>query len=168
MLDTINQRRVDFCTRVGYEKNQSTRKRNDNPGESQRCRKQRMLWCRLLKTHLLRLALVLALIPTVALAREAREQARIDFLIQSVEKADDATFIRNGSAYQGPAAAAHLRMKLNYVGERVKTAEQFIKYCASESSFTHRKYSVRTADGKATDAADYFAARLREFDQSHH
>lgn len=112
------------------------------------------------------LALVLSL-PCALWARDAREQARIDFLIHGVETATNVKFVRNGSEYDGPAGAKHLRMKLDYAGERVKTAEDFVKYCASESSFTHQKYEIRAADGKTTDAATYFHTKLREFDEKH-
>ena len=100
-------------------------------------------------------------------ARDTREQARIDFLIHSVETATDVKFVRNGSDYDGIAGAKHLRMKLGYAGERVKTAEDFVTYCASESSFTHQKYKIRSADGRMTDAATYFRAKLHEFDEKH-
>jgi len=124
------------------------------------------------KMELKRVGLVLlvfgiALMPVIAQAREAREQTRIDFLIHEVETARGMTFIRNGSEYDGAAGAKHLRMKLGFAGDRVKTAEDFVKYCASESSMSHRKYQVRTADGKTTDAAAYFYAKLREFDEKH-
>ena len=112
------------------------------------------------------LALV-ALLPCPLWAREAREQARIDFLIHGVETTAQVKFIRNGSEYDGAAAASHLRMKLGYAGERVKTAEDFVKYCASESSLTHQKYKIRAADGTLTDAAAYFQMKLREFDEKH-
>jgi hypothetical protein len=117
---------------------------------------------RLRFSHLLFLVL---LAPAVVFAREAKEQARIDFLIHGVENSKGLKFIRNGSEHDGPAAANHLRTKLDYAGERVKTAEEFVKYCASESSMTHQKYKVRTADGKTIDAAAYFAEQLREFDR---
>lgn len=117
-----------------------------------------------------RLWLLLALaitLPCSLAARDAREQARIDFLIHGVETTAKVKFIRNGSEYDGAAAASHLRMKLGYAGERVKTAEDFVKYCASESSLTHQKYKIRAADGTTTDAAAYFHAKLREFDEKH-
>jgi hypothetical protein len=103
--------------------------------------------------------------PGFAMAREAREQQRIDFLLHSVETAKGITFIRNGTEYDGTAAGKHLRDKLSYAGERVKTAEQFIQYCATESSMTHRKYTVRLADGRTVDSAVYFAGLLHEWDQ---
>jgi Family of unknown function (DUF5329) len=101
----------------------------------------------------------------VALARDAREQQRIDFLLNSVKTSKGITFIRNGSEYDGTAAEKHLRDKLAFAGERVQTAEQFIQYCASESSMTHRKYTVRLADGRTVDSAVYFAGLLREWEQ---
>lgn len=109
--------------------------------------------------------MLVALLPSSAWARETREQARIDFLIHGVETSSGVKFIRNGSEYDGVAGAKHLRMKLGYAGERVKTAEEFVKYCASESSFTHQKYKIRAADGTTSDAATYFHARLHEFDE---
>lgn len=108
------------------------------------------------------------MIPLLLCAREAREQARIDFLIHGVETAKGVVFIRNGSEYDGAAAGKHLRMKLNYAGERLKTAEDFVKYCATESSLTHRKYHIRLADGTTAEAAVYFADKLREFDAEKH
>ncbi|MGI9115031.1 MAG: DUF5329 family protein [Chthoniobacterales bacterium] len=101
-------------------------------------------------------------------ARDAREQQRIDFLLHTVETSKGIAFIRNGSEYDGHSAAQHLRQKLNYAGERIKTAEQFIQYCASESSITHRKYAVRLENGTTVDSATYFAGLLRDWDQQKH
>ena len=114
------------------------------------------------------LGVMLALWPALLWARDAREQARIDYLLHDVESASGMKFIRNGSEYDGAAAAKHLRMKLDYSGERLKTAEDFVKYCATESSLTHRKYLIRAADGTTTEAAVYFTAKLREFDRAKH
>jgi hypothetical protein len=116
-----------------------------------------------LKANVTVFVILLAMLPELMLARDAREQQRIDFLIHKVETSKGITFIRNGSEYDGAAAGKHLRMKLSYLGERVKTAEEFVKYCASESSITHRKYTIRLADGTTIDSAAYFAALLREF-----
>lgn len=117
-----------------------------------------------LKICLALLVAFVALLAPLAQAREIHEQARIDFLLHAIETAKGVTFIRNGSEHDGAAAAKHLQQKLSYGGERVKTAEDFIKYCATESSFTHRKYQVRTGNGVTTDAAAYFTALLRDFD----
>jgi hypothetical protein len=112
--------------------------------------------------------LALLLFPALLFARDAREQTRIDFLINGVESANGIKFIRNGTEYDGAAAAKHLRMKAGYAGGRVKTAEDFVKYCASESSMTHQNYKIRLADGTTMDAASYFTAELRKFDEKKH
>ncbi len=107
---------------------------------------------------------MIALFPALGFARDAREQARIEHLLDAVAKAEGVTFIRSGSEYLGAAAAEHLRRKLDYGGERLRTAEDFIKYCATESSLTHRHYKVRTSNGTLQDSAAYFTALLSEFD----
>lgn len=121
-----------------------------------------------MKRHFALVILLFALVPSLLSARDAREQARIDFLLRSVEISSGVKFIRNGSEYDGATAAKHLRSKLSYAGDRLKTAEEFVKYCASESSFTHQKYKIREADGTTTDSATYFAAKLKEFDGGKH
>ena len=110
-------------------------------------------------------AIPVFLLTTPALARDRHEQARIDFLIQGVEKSTGTKFIRNAKEYDGHAAAAHLRIKLDYAGDRVKTAEDFVKFCASESSITHQKYTIRLENGTTMDAANYFMEQLRDFDR---
>ena len=109
-------------------------------------------------------ALLCLIVPTIVSAREAKEQARIDFLLRAVETSKGLTFIRNGKAHDAQDAASHLRKKLDYGGERIQTAEQFIKHAASESSATRQNYKVRLADGTTVDAADYFTKQLRDFD----
>ena len=99
-----------------------------------------------------------------AQARDAREQRRIDYLIDSLSSLHGAVFIRNGKEYSSELARDHLRQKLQAAGDRVKTAEDFIKYCASESYLSHQPYRIRFADGKVTDTAPFFLERLREFE----
>ena len=101
-------------------------------------------------------------------ARDAREQQRIDYLMQSLVSLKGAVFIRNGSEYDAQAARAHLQAKLDYLGGRIKTAEQFVEYCASQSSISHQPYTIRFADGKAVETSVYFAEKLREFDAKNH
>ena len=112
-------------------------------------------------------AIVAFLLPAILCARDPREQARIDYLIHDMENSTGVKFIRNGTEYDGAAAAKHLQMKVSYASDRVKTAEDFIKYCASESSMTHQKYRIRLANGTTMDAASYFTWELRKFDEKH-
>lgn len=113
-------------------------------------------------------AVLLLALAAAGLARDAREQQRIDYLIQSLSSVPGAVFIRNGSEYGAQDAQKHLREKLAFGGQRVKTAEIFIDYCASQSSITHRPYQIRFADGRTTNTSTFLRERLKEFDASHH
>jgi hypothetical protein len=75
-------------------------------------------------------------------------------------------FIRNGSEYTGKEAAEHLRMKLNNVGKRALTAEDFIRLCASKSFISGKPYMIRTSDGKTIKSEEYFREKLGEYNSS--
>jgi hypothetical protein len=99
-----------------------------------------------------------------AFAAPLTEQQKIDALIHSVEVLPGAQFIRNGSAYDGKAAAAHLQMKRHYVGGRIKTADDFIACCATGSSMSGKPYQIRYANGITVNSADYFHAELKRIE----
>jgi hypothetical protein len=61
------------------------------------------------------LLLLLLLNPGVLGAKDAREEKRIEHLLQTVESLKGAAFIRNGTEYDAKDAGKHLRMKLKLV-----------------------------------------------------
>ncbi len=97
-----------------------------------------------------------------ALARPAQEQAKIDYLLKAVGSSP-LVFIRNGKEYNGRESQDHLRQKLDYVGGRVHTAEEFITYIASKSSVSGESYYVRFPDGKKVEAQKWLEDRLKEY-----
>lgn len=101
--------------------------------------------------------------PAPAPAQPPPEKARIEFLIASVEKDRGLTFIRNGAEHGAQEAAAHLRLKWQRAGERVRTAEEFIRLCASGSSLSGEPYLIRFPDGRTVEAEAYFRERLKAF-----
>lgn len=113
------------------------------------------------------LSLLLCLIPITAMARDAKQDARIEHLISSVTTLRGAKFIRNGTEYDTDAAASHLRMKLGKAGDRVKTAEDFINGLVSKSSISGKPYQIRKSDGSLTDTRPFFYTRLKEYDKAH-
>jgi hypothetical protein len=109
------------------------------------------------------LALLLGLLASVAVARAPlTEIQKIESLITSIETLKGAVFIRNGSEYSAEQAAHHIRMKWDKAGSRVKTAEDFIEKCASQSSMSGEKYQIRFANGKVQNSEDYFREELRK------
>ena len=108
---------------------------------------------------------LISLVVVPAYAQDSREAAKIQYLIASVETLKGAKFIRNGSEYDARPAANHLRLKLKNAGKRIKTAEDFIKYCGSKSSMTGEPYLIKFSDGTAVKAEVFFRKRLMAFDK---
>jgi hypothetical protein len=116
-----------------------------------------------MKKYPLCLLMLVFLMGGSALAQNSGEAARIGYLIESVETLQGATFIRNGGEYDSRKAADHLRLKLKAAGERVKTAEDFIRVCGSKSSVSGEAYRIRFSDGTTLDAETFFRNRLKAF-----
>jgi hypothetical protein len=116
-----------------------------------------------MKAHLLCLLIILTLFGGNAFAQDAVEAAKIRYLIGSVETLRGVTFLRNGSEYDAKNAADHLRLKLKTAGNRVKTAEDFIRVCGSKSSVSGKAYRIRFLDGNTKDAETFFREELKEF-----
>jgi hypothetical protein len=111
-------------------------------------------------------ALALLALATVANAidRLPAENARIEYLLAVVASLHDAQFIRNGTAYDSMAAVKHLLAKLSLAGSRVTSAEDFIRYCGSQSSVSGKPYEIRFADGRVVLSADFLRQKLIELD----
>jgi hypothetical protein len=107
------------------------------------------------------LMVLLSLVAADAFAQDFSEAAKIQYLIASVETLEGAKFIRNGHEYDARAASDHLRLKLQIAGKKVKTAEDFIKFCASKSSMTGEPYLMRFADGTTVKSEVYFRDKLK-------
>lgn len=91
------------------------------------------------------------------------EHQKIEYLIAAVAAEKNVQFIRNGGAYSSQDAAKHLRLKLNRAGTRVKTAEDFIKYCASASSISGQPYQMKYSDGRVVSTESFLRAKLAEY-----
>jgi len=108
---------------------------------------------------------LVSLVSVHAYAHDSRQANKIKYLIASVEALEGAKFIRSGKAYDARSAASHLRLKLKNAGDRVRTAEDFIKYCGSKSSITGEPYLIRFTDGTTLKAEVFFRKKLMAFTQ---
>lgn len=116
-----------------------------------------------MKRYLLCLLLLLFLAAGSVHAQDSGEVAKIRYLIESVETLQGATFIRNGDEYDARKAADHLRLKLKRAGERVKTAEDFIRLCGSKSSLSGKAYRIRFPDRTTVEAETFFRRQHKAF-----
>lgn len=96
-------------------------------------------------------------------SQQALENDKIDYLIASVATLKNASFIRNGQAYDASRAASHMHLKWRFAGSRVKTAEDFIRYCATASSTSGTPYTIRFADGHTVPSATFLQKKLAEY-----
>jgi hypothetical protein len=107
--------------------------------------------------------LTLCFAASVAYGREPIEDQKIEFLISAIAELPDAVFIRNGSEYSAQQAADHMHLKLRRAGDRVKTVDDFIAYCATGSSVSGQPYTIKFQDGRVVPSADFLRAKLTEF-----
>ena len=107
--------------------------------------------------------LVAFLIAPAFSQQDNNEQRKIEYLIGSIANLHDARFIRNGTEYDSQRAADHLRVKLHYADGRVKTAEDFIVYCATGSSMTGGVYRIKFADGRLVATATFLRDKLAAY-----
>jgi hypothetical protein len=105
-------------------------------------------------------------VPLMLLAAPApvTEAQKIEALIQAVADLQGAVFIRNGSEHPPKEAAEHLRLKWKNAGRRVKTAPEFIQYCASGSSMSGKPYEIRLEDGRTVLARDWLWTELKRME----
>ena len=116
-----------------------------------------------MKNILITAFVILVLFNGAVSAQDNIEKKKIEFLISSVENLKGAIFIRNGSEHNGKEAAEHLRMKLQIAGDKVQTADDFIRLCASKSFITGKQYMIRLSAGKTIKSEEYFREKLKEY-----
>jgi len=92
------------------------------------------------------------------------EAQKIEALIQAVADLQAAVFIRNGTEHTPKEAADHLRMKWKNAGRRVKTAPEFIQYCATGSSLSGKPYEIRLKDGRTVLSRDWLWTELKRLE----
>lgn len=88
------------------------------------------------------------------------EAEKIERLIAFIGQLQGAVFIRNDREHSAVDAAKHMRLKLEKAGDRVKTADDFIRLCASHSYVTKEAYLIRFPDGRTRTAEDILREQL--------
>ena len=106
-------------------------------------------------------------IPVIIETAPLTEAQKIEALIQAVEALQNAVFIRNGTEHTPKAAGEHLRLKWRNAGRRVKTAPEFIQYCASGSSLSGKPYEIRLQDGRTVLSRDWLWTELKRMEATH-
>jgi len=92
----------------------------------------------------------------------ADTQAEIDYLLSFVANTS-CQYDRNGTIYEGAEARNHINMKYEHYKRKVKTTEDFIKYSASKSMISGRKYKIHCPDSETVNASDWLLKELHNY-----
>jgi hypothetical protein len=72
---------------------------------------------------------------------------------------------RNGTLYSGIEAQGHIKRKYQYFMDKIKSAEDFIKYSATRSTMSGENYKILCVDMPVQNSADWLLEELKEFRQ---
>ena len=92
----------------------------------------------------------------------ADTQQEIDHLLSFVASTD-CEYDRNGAIHSGPEARDHINMKYQHYKKKVETTEDFIKYSATKSKISGRKYQIRCPDQEAVDSNEWLLKELQSY-----
>jgi hypothetical protein len=87
-----------------------------------------------------------------ALAASTDTEREIAHLLAHIESSG-CTFVRNGAQSDATSARAHVARKYDYVRSRVRSAEDFIRLAATQSSVSGEPYHVRCGGQDALTGA---------------
>jgi len=93
----------------------------------------------------------------------ASTDEEIGHLLQFVEQSQ-CTFERNGKLYSSHQARAHISRKYSHIKKRVKNTEDFIRYAATQSSITGKKYHA-TCNGETITSEAWLSNELSRYRQ---
>ena len=92
----------------------------------------------------------------------ADTRQEIDHLLEFVEQTP-CTYERNGTFHNGPEARGHINKKYEYYRKKVKTAEDFIKYSATKSMISGKRYTIACPGKEVVYASDWLLAELKAY-----
>ncbi len=92
------------------------------------------------------------------------QKEEIDHLLQYVGNSD-VIFIRNGQEHTPAEAMEHLTLKRNYFKNRINSAEDFIRLCATKSLISGDLYMVRLKDGQVEEVNKWLMDELIRYRQ---
>ncbi|MDQ7250779.1 DUF5329 family protein [Dongia sedimenti] len=108
---------------------------------------------------------LLILVQLVIPARADSTANEIAYLLKVIRESP-CTFIRNGSDYDGAAAAEHVEAKYAHYKSEIKTAEDFIDRSATKSLLSGDPYQVQ-CEGAPSLAAEWLRDVLRSYRAAH-
>lgn len=88
-----------------------------------------------------KLVLMICLHALLFMSTAHANEFEIQHLMKFIERSQ-CTYIRNGESYTGKDALEHIKKKYDYYEDDIKTAEDFIRLSASQSTMSGKPYTV--------------------------
>jgi hypothetical protein len=108
------------------------------------------------------LVILLVVLSTAAYADTQKEITHLlDFVANTACK-----YERNGTLYGGIEAQAHINKKYQYFIDKINSAEDFIKYSATRSTMSGKKYKILCANMPVQFSSDWLLEELKKYRQS--
>lgn len=114
----------------------------------------------------LTLAALLILLQFTMPVRADATADEIAYLLKFIRESP-CTFIRNGSDYDGAAAAQHVEAKYEHFKDEIKTAEDFIDRAATKSLLSGEPYQVQCGGAGKVPAAGWLRDVLHSYRAEH-
>ncbi len=73
---------------------------------------------------------------------------------------------RNGSVYDGVRAEQHIKRKYEYFKEKINSAEDFIKYSATKSTMSGKRYKIHCENIATQNSSDWLLNELKKYRDS--
>ncbi len=89
-------------------------------------------------------------------------QQEIDHLLTFVQTTA-CQYERNGTVYSGVEAVEHIQKKYDYFKDDIESTEDFIKYSATKSKMSGKKYKVHCADAPAQNSSEWLLIELKRY-----
>ena len=104
--------------------------------------------------------IALLLLSTGIIADDTK--AEIAHLLDFVSSTD-CKYIRNGTQHTGAEAKDHISKKYDYYKDKIKTTEDFIRYSATRSELSKKRYKVSCPNQKIQYSNDWLLNELKRY-----
>jgi hypothetical protein len=92
----------------------------------------------------------------------ADTQQEINHLLEFVTNTS-CQYERNGSVYDGVRAEQHIKRKYEYFKDKIKSAEDFIKYSATKSTMSGKQYKIHCENIATQNSSDWLLDELKKY-----
>ena len=110
----------------------------------------------------MRLLKIITILLSITSLNVLANKTEINHLLQFV-KATECQYERNGDMHNGEEAFKHINRKYEHFEDDIKTTEDFIKYSATESRMSGKKYKIHCQGQPEVYSKDWLLSELSNF-----